>query len=159
MLLSRIKCLKTKESQLQAEVGDSTSSPAWPSPNVPAALCVCAPDTAPPSHPPHQAVFWAFKMPPTWTQWSWSAPPMPPAPLSPSTCSYPRSSQSPAPVPVHPFWHYVLNHHIILHNWLWSRAQKPDFSMNCSKGWTVTGTYLSSNTLAFFLLSHMYHPV
>lgn len=100
MLLSRIKCLKTKESQLQAEVhGDSTSSPAWPSPNVPAALPGPRHSSSfPPSTP---GSVWAFKMPPTWTQWSWSAPPMSPAPLSPITSSYPRSSQSPAPVPAH----------------------------------------------------------
>lgn len=103
MLLSRIKCLKTKELQRQAKVhGHSTSLwfPAWPSPSAPAALpwpqtqlLLPTLNTRQCFEPLNDAHLSSVTL---------VSPPMPRAPLSPSISSYPRSTQPPAPVPAHP---------------------------------------------------------
>lgn len=126
MLLSRMKCLKTKESQLQAEVhGHSTSLrfPAWPSPS-----CSPWPQTQlllPTLHTrqclePLKCHLLGLSDPGQPHQCHLPLS-LPSYPVIPGQPHHQFQSQS---TPAAAFWHYVLNHLIILHNWLWSGVSK-----------------------------------
>lgn len=138
MLLSRINWLKTKESQPQAEVRRHSMSLgilAQPSPTVSQLL------SPGPSHRPSfptstpGTVFWAFKTPPAWAQWPRSAPPVPPTtplPSGPVLPGWPSHQLQSQPTLAATFWHYWMNHLIVLHNWLWNGIPKNPTSVGIS---------------------------
>lgn len=118
-----------------------------------------APDTAPPSHPPHQAVFWAFK----WCPLELSDPGQPPNAMCPPLSHHiqlsqvnPVTSSSPSPPLLLPSGTICWTTSSSFTTGFEVESRKPDFSGNCFKGWATTRTCISPSTLAFFSYLTLY---
>lgn len=175
MLLSRIKCLKTKESQPQAEVRRHSMSLeilAQPSPTVSQLL------SPGPSHRPSfltstpGTVFWAFKTPPAWAQWPRSARPSathhllsPRVPFSQVDLAT-SSRHSPPLLPPSGTIRWTTSSSFT--TGFEVDSQNPNLSGDPSEGspglrqpqqWSCLRGYAYQDYLGFLLLSHMHCPI